>query len=81
PDLTLILDAPATLGLGRAAERGSGERRFEAKDVGFHERLREAFLAIAAAEPARCVVVNATLGLDEVADAIWRAAASRIAAA
>src|SRR5579872_1063912 len=47
PDLTLILDLPASLGLERARQRSGGAQRFEAMDLAFHERLRRGFLAIA----------------------------------
>lgn len=80
PDLTLILDVPADLGLKRAAKRrGSGEAdRFEAEDLDFHARLREAFLALAAAEPQRCVVIDTTLPRHEVADRIWAVVLERL---
>jgi dTMP kinase len=44
----------------------------------FHERLREAFLAIARAEPARCAVIDAGGSLDEVEAQVWAAVESRI---
>lgn len=76
PDLTLVLDLPAERGLVRAKDRGASgsatsEDRYERMGLGFHERLRQAFLEIAAREPARCVVVNATAAVDVVANAIW----------
>jgi dTMP kinase len=74
PDLTLILDLPAEIGLARAAERrgpGHASDRFEAEDITFHQALREAYLKIAAAEPQRCVLVDAAQSEDEVAQAIW----------
>ena len=45
PDLTIVLDAPAEIGLARAhARRGDGAvDRFESEDIAFHERLREAY--------------------------------------
>jgi dTMP kinase len=64
--LTLILDLPAEVGLARAAQRGEDEGRFEAKGLAFHERLRAAFLAIAAAEPNRCLVIDAAEDIDAV---------------
>jgi dTMP kinase len=73
PDLTLILDLPVQIGLQRAASRGGGEARFEAKGLAFHQRLRHAFLAIAAAEPTRCVVVDAAGEPDAVGARIWAA--------
>jgi len=69
PDLTLVLDLPVELGLQRAARRG-GEDRYERMGGDFHRRLREAFLEIAAAEPARCAVVDATGDVEAVAAAI-----------
>src|SRR5690606_6015260 len=78
PDLTVILDLPVEDGLRRAAHRGGGEARFEAKGIEFHQRLRRGFLDIAAAEPDRCVVIDATRPQDEVAEAIWRAARERL---
>ena len=81
PDLTLVLDAPPQLGLGRAGARGGAEARFEAKALAFHERLREGFLKIAAAEPKRCVVISASLSEDAVFEAIWAALAPRLEAA
>ena len=80
PDLTLILDLPAEAGLERArARRGSeGPDRFEGEGLEFHETLRRAFLEIAAAEPGRCVVVDALKSEEEVADAIWSAVEERL---
>jgi len=80
PELTLVLDLPVTAGLERAAQRAGGEHRFEAKGTAFHERLRRAFLEIAVAEPARCVVIDASANLDNVEAAIWRAVQARVAA-
>jgi dTMP kinase len=78
PDLTLILDLPASVGLARAAQRGKNGRgkiegRFEAKGAEFHERLRAAFLAIAAGEPDRCRVINADADIDVVTQRIGAA--------
>src|SRR5271157_1769055 len=52
PDLTLVLDVPAQIGLERAAgrRRGSSPDRFEAEAIEFHERLRQAYLMLAAGE-------------------------------
>ena len=80
PDLTLILDLPPEIGLARARQRdrAQGPDRFEAEALGFHQRLRAAFLAIAAAEPARCVVIDAQGAPDAVAQAIRAAVAARL---
>ncbi len=82
PDLTIILDLPAESGLARAQaredEKGAKEDRYERMALGFHERLRDGFLDIARREPERCVVVDAALDAEKVAEAVWRAAAGRL---
>ncbi|MEW5729097.1 MAG: dTMP kinase [Pseudomonadota bacterium] len=78
PDLTLILDLPVEEGLRRAGGRGGAEDRYERMGTAFHERLRQGFLDIARADPDRCAVVDATLPLDEVRQAVLRAVKSRL---
>ncbi len=82
PRLTLILDLPEDVGLARALKRrralGETVDRFEAEGVEFHRKLRHAFLDIAAAEPERCIVVNAAQEVDQVERAIWHAVKERI---
>jgi dTMP kinase len=80
PDLTLILDLNPEVGLKRAAERRQAGPvdRFESEGLAFHRTLRRAFLDIAAAEPRRCVVIDAHRSEDEVAAAIWSAVESRL---
>lgn len=79
PDLTLVLDLPPSLGIARSLARGiDGAGRFEGKGEAFHQRLREGFLAIAAAEPERCVVIDATQPMDAVAMAAQRVIAERL---
>jgi dTMP kinase len=83
PSLTLILDLPATEGLARAAaRRGTGQApdRFEREDLEFHESLRAAFLAIAAAEPLRCAVIDAARAEADVAHAIFEVVFDRLPA-
>lgn len=59
PDLTVILDLDPAAGLDRTRRRGEAATRFERQPGRFHEALRRAFLAIAAAEPDRCAVIDA----------------------
>jgi dTMP kinase len=62
-----------------AARRGAdGADRFEAEALSFHEKLRDGFLTLAANEPGRCVLIDATLPKDEVAEQIWRVVAKRL---
>lgn len=66
PDLTILLDVPPEVGLAR---KSPGEvTRFEAEfDLDFHRRVRDGFLALAAAEPERFVVIDATGTREAVA--------------
>jgi dTMP kinase len=67
PALSLILDIEPAIGLARAKSRADGsEDRYERKGLEFHERLRAGFLQIAAAEPERCKVIDASGTIDEV---------------
>jgi dTMP kinase len=79
-DLTLILDVPVDVGLARAAaRRGTNvSDRFEREGRGFHTRLRRAYLDIAEREPARCVVVDASLPPPAVLDLAWSAVEARL---
>jgi dTMP kinase len=66
PDLTILLDVPPEIGLGR--KTGGSRNRFEATfDVAFHERVRAGFLALAQAEPGRFRVVDSSRHIDVVA--------------
>ena len=67
PNLTLMFDLDPAIGLARAKLRGAGgEDRYERKGLIFHQKLRLGFLAIANAEPRRCVIVNANQTVDQV---------------
>ena len=67
PDLTLLFDCPAELGLARARARDGGRAdRFEAEETEFHRRVRGAYLEIARREPARVRVVDSTRPPDDV---------------
>ena len=80
PDLTFILDVPATVGLARATHRrGKGVAdRFEAEGIEFHENLRKAYLALAQKEPKRIVVIDGRAPREIVAERIWAAVEQRL---
>jgi len=78
PDLTVILDLPVETGLARAAQRRGAETRYESLPRDFHERVRKGFIAIAAGDPARCVVIDASKDVDGIAAAIARTVAERL---
>jgi dTMP kinase len=77
PNLTFILDAPSDIGLARA-RMPDGEGRFESKGGDYQRRVRDAFLKIAADNPERCVVVDATRSIDEIAVEIETAVRERL---
>ncbi len=68
PDLTLLLDVPVAVGLGRSRKRDAGKDRdrFELERAEFFERVREAYLQRARVEPGRMAVIDAGQGVDEV---------------
>jgi len=78
PDLTVILDLPAEIGLARAKARASIHDRFELLDQAFHERLRQGFRQIAAEDGARCVLIDGSNDPQTVHRAILDAVESRL---
>lgn len=81
PDLTLILDIDPAQGLARAAARRGGEDRYERMQVAFHERLRNGYQAIAKAEPERCALIDASVGIDDIQAAIRATVTDRLGVA
>ena len=83
PDLTIILDMDPEAAFNRVAarevEEGLAETgdRFEKEELDWHKRLRGGFLAIAEANPERCVVISADQGEDELEAAIWATVSAR----
>ena len=83
PDLTVLLDLPPEQGLDRARltpldQRHLGrpdereERRFEEAGIAFHRRVRAGYLKLAARAPKRWVVVEASGGVEVVAEQVWQ---------
>ena len=69
PDLTILLDIPAHEGLSRKSNRS--EDRFETEDIAFHEKVRNGYLKLAAQEPERWFVIDATLPKAKISNIIW----------
>ena len=65
PDLTLLLDLPAEVGLTRAGNRSAPDR-FESETGAFFQKVRQGYLQIAEAEPARVKVIDASKALGQV---------------
>ncbi len=81
PDLTLVYDCDPREGLARARARDARAAvdggRFEAEDLSLHERVREAFLAIARREPGRVAVVRVDGEPAAVFARTWKTVAGR----
>ena len=69
PDLTVLLDAPVETGIGRAGQRGEPDR-IETEKADFFARARDCFLSLAAAEPERFSVVDASVDVESVRTAV-----------
>lgn len=68
PDLTILFDCPAGVGLARALRRdGDAGGRFEREPLDFHDRVRAEYLARADADPSRIRILDASRGEDEIA--------------
>jgi dTMP kinase len=76
PDVTFLLDLDVTTGLAR--KTGLAADRIEQEDWRFHQRVRDGYLALAAAEPERVVVVEASRPANELAVAILARVQSRL---
>lgn len=76
PDRTVVLDLDVERALARATADGTD--RLEAEGVAFQQRVRDAYLRLAEAEPARVRLVDADGGVDEVAERIFSALADLI---
>lgn len=66
PDLTLILDINPDVGIARTLDRPGAEDRYERMGRDFHHRLRRGYLDIAAAEPDRCVLIDADRSVEAI---------------
>lgn len=71
PDLTLLYDLAPALGLARRAEAPGKMNRLDRESGEFHERVRSRFLELAAADPQRWTVLDASLDAEALADAAW----------
>jgi dTMP kinase len=79
-DLTVILDLPVEIGLARAAARSPADR-FERLDRDFHEKLRQGFRQIAAENPTRCMLIDASGDPQTVHSAVIAAVEQRLGVA
>ena len=70
PDLTVLLDIPAEAGLAR--KRAGKQDRFEGEALAFHRRVRGGYLKLAADDPERWLVVDASQSKRKIAQIIWQ---------
>jgi len=70
PDLTILLDIAVEEGLAR--KRAKKQDRFEQEDIAFHQKVREGYLKLAANDPQRWLVVDASQPKSKVAQIIWQ---------
>jgi len=70
PNLTILLNISAEEGLAR--KKGRKQDRFEQENIAFHRRVRGGYLKLAAAEPERWLIINATQSKEEIAQIIWQ---------
>ncbi len=71
PDLRILLDLPVEVGLGRRHADPSSVNRIDMASVAYHQRVREAYLALATANPQHWVIVDAEGAPDTVEMTIW----------
>jgi dTMP kinase len=69
PDLTILLDMSPEEGLAR--KKGRGKDRFEQEDLDFHRRVWQGYLKLAADEPERWLIIDATQPKKKIAEIIW----------
>ncbi|MFT5501631.1 MAG: dTMP kinase [Woeseiaceae bacterium] len=77
PDLTILLDASAEIGMQRAQQRGEADR-LESEQQSFYQRVRQGYLDLAAAHPQRFVVLDASGSMAEVRAEVERVTAQLI---
>ena len=80
PDLTLLFDLPPALGLARRAKAAGTRNRLDLESEAFHTRVRERYLELARAEPARFTVLDAEQPADTLTERVWSAVAARLPA-
>jgi dTMP kinase len=80
PDLTLVLDLSLSAARARMTARATKDDAIESRGPDYHERVRQAFLDIARANPQRCAVLDASIAPEAVADAAMKLIDQRLGA-
>lgn len=69
PDLTILLDLPVESGLSRRGDKRLD--RFEQEKLDFHQRVRDGYLKLAARDPERWLIIDATLAKQKIGKIVW----------
>jgi dTMP kinase len=78
PDLTLLFDLPHDAGLARRSGAGGETNRLDREPAEFHARVRARFLELAAADPGRWAVLDATQPPDALESRVWELVSARV---
>jgi dTMP kinase len=82
PDVTVYVDIDLDESLARARDRNetnaSSETRLEDESLEFHKKVRDAYLALAAREAHRFIVIDGAASVDEVAERVWQEVSGRV---
>ncbi len=81
PDLTLLIEIDLATSQARAEarnRRGNRTDRMEEQEAAFYNRVRDAYSALAAAEPERFRIIDGRAGVDEVAEQIWSVVSAHV---
>jgi dTMP kinase len=78
PDLVILLDLPVEVGLRRRLDEAGSVNRIDLASRDFHERVRAAFRHLAADDPARWTIIDATRAVDAIARDVRDAVRRRI---
>ena len=71
PDLTILIDVPAEIGIKRALDRNENNQRFERKGELFHKKIRDGYLKIASLHPDRIKIIDGSQTIEKISDEIF----------
>ena len=72
PDLTILIDVPAEIGIKRALERNENNQRFERKGELFHKKIRDGYLKIASSQPDRIKIIDGSQTIEKISAEIFQ---------
>jgi dTMP kinase len=73
PDRTFLFDLDPEIGLARRASAGVSTNRLDRESLPFHQRVRARYLELAASNPNRWIVLDATASHDQLESRVWEA--------